>query len=63
VFLKAVLEYPGYGEKLVKDIEKWGNWITEKLRQDELIKKLYDDYAVYTEVGRLNARIVEGGLH
>jgi len=47
VFLKAVLEYPGYGEKLVKDVEKWGNWITEKLRQDELIKKLYDDYAVY----------------
>mgnify|MGYP000291767238 CR=1 FL=1 len=48
VFLKAVLEYPGYGEKLVKDIEKRGKWITEKLRQDELIKKLYDeDVAVY----------------
>jgi len=47
VFLKAVLEYPKYGENLVKDVEKWGNWITERLRQDELIKKLYDDYAVY----------------
>ncbi|HDN74003.1 MAG TPA: DUF1156 domain-containing protein, partial [Archaeoglobus sp.] len=48
VFLKAVLEYPKYGEKLVKDVKKWGNQITEKLRQDELIKKLYDeDVAVY----------------
>ena len=48
VFLKAILEYPKYGEKLVKDVERWGNRITEELRQDELIKKLYDeDIAVY----------------
>ena len=48
VFLKAVLEYPKYGEKLVEDVEKWGKWIIERLREDELIKKLYDeDVAVY----------------
>jgi putative DNA methylase len=49
VFLKAILEYPSkYGSKLVKDVEKWGNWVTEKLREDPLIKELYDeDVAVY----------------
>ncbi|MEM3871896.1 MAG: DUF1156 domain-containing protein, partial [Nitrososphaeria archaeon] len=49
VFLKAVLEYPSkYGENLVKDVERWGNWITEKLKEDPLIKELYDnDVAVY----------------
>jgi len=49
VFLKAVLEYPlKYGVQLVKDVEKWGNWITGQLRQDPLIRELYDDnVAVY----------------
>jgi putative DNA methylase len=49
VFLKAILEYPSkYGSKLVKDVEKWGNWVTEKLREDPLIKELYDeDVAAY----------------
>ncbi|RLF01503.1 MAG: DUF1156 domain-containing protein, partial [Thermoprotei archaeon] len=49
VFLKAVLEYPlKYGNQLVKDVEKWGNWITEQLRKDPLIQQLYDpDVAVY----------------
>ncbi|MEM2830880.1 MAG: DUF1156 domain-containing protein [Candidatus Jordarchaeales archaeon] len=49
VFLKAILEYPAkYGKKLVEDVEKWGNWITERLREDPLIKELYDeDVAVY----------------
>ena len=49
VFLKAVLEYPAkYGKRLVRDVEKWGNWVTEKLREDPLIRELYDDdVAVY----------------
>ncbi|MEM3986664.1 MAG: DUF1156 domain-containing protein [Candidatus Methanomethylicia archaeon] len=49
IFLKAVLEYPvKYGKKLVEDVERWGKWITEQLREDPLIKKLYDeDTAVY----------------
>ncbi|MEM0171740.1 MAG: DUF1156 domain-containing protein [Thermoproteota archaeon] len=49
VFLKAILEYPAkYGKKLVEDVEKWGNWITERLREDPLIKELYDEgVAVY----------------
>jgi putative DNA methylase len=49
VFLKAVLEYPAkYGKKLVGDVEKWGNWVTERLKEDPLIKELYDeDVAVY----------------
>jgi len=49
VFLKAILEYPlKYGKQLVKDVEKWGNWVTEQLRKDPIIQKLYDpDVAVY----------------
>jgi putative DNA methylase len=49
VFLKAVLEYPAkYGERLVQDVEKWGRWVTERLREDPLIRELYeDDVAVY----------------
>lgn len=54
VFLKAVLEYPkwaverGLGQKLVKDVEHWGSWIVEKLRNDPDIRELYDDdTAVY----------------
>ena len=35
IFLKAILEYPKkYGEKLKEDVEKWGNWIIERLRED-----------------------------
>jgi len=49
VFLKVVLEYPmKYGERLVKDVEHWGKWITDKLKEDPIIKDLYDpDVAVY----------------
>ncbi|MEM4546118.1 MAG: DUF1156 domain-containing protein [Nitrososphaerota archaeon] len=49
VFLKAVLEYPAkYGRRLVEDVERWGKWVTERLREDPLIRELYDeDVAVY----------------
>jgi len=49
VFLKAVLEYPAkYGRQLIRDVQRWGEWVTERLREDPLIKKLYDeDVAVY----------------
>ena len=54
VFLKAVLEYPkwaaerGLGQRLVKDVERWGKWITERLKGDPDIRELYDeDTAVY----------------
>ncbi|NJE13750.1 DUF1156 domain-containing protein [Thermococcus sp. LS2] len=49
VFLKAVLDYPKkFGKSLVRDVEKWGNWITEQLKNDPEIKELYDDdVAVY----------------
>lgn len=49
IFLKAVLEYPRkYGKELVRDVERWGNWITERLKADEELKELYDeDVAVY----------------
>jgi putative DNA methylase len=49
IFLKAVLEYPKqFGEQLIKDVEKWGKWIIDKLREDPDIKELYDeDVAVY----------------
>lgn len=49
IFLKAVLEYPKkFGRQLIRDVEKWGNWITEQLKNDPEIKELYDeDVAVY----------------
>jgi putative DNA methylase len=54
VFLKAVLEYPkwaaerGLGEQLVRDVEKWGKWVTGQLASDQDIRELYDpDVAVY----------------
>ncbi|AEC52115.1 hypothetical protein PNA2_1200 [Pyrococcus sp. NA2] len=49
VFLKAILEYPRkFGKPLVKDVERWGNWITEQLKKDPEIGELYDDdVAVY----------------
>jgi len=49
VFLKAILEYPRErGERLVKDVERWGEWVLERLREDPDVKELYDeDVAVY----------------
>ena len=49
VFLKAVLDYPKkFGKSLVKDVERWGNWIVERLKSDPEIRELYDDdVAVY----------------
>ncbi|MCC6023552.1 MAG: DUF1156 domain-containing protein [Thaumarchaeota archaeon] len=54
VFLKAVLELPkwaverGVADELKKDLEKWGNWIVERLKEDPDIRELYDpDVAVY----------------
>ncbi|MCC6018683.1 MAG: DUF1156 domain-containing protein [Candidatus Verstraetearchaeota archaeon] len=49
IFLKAVLEYPKlFGERLIKDVERWGKWIIDRLREDPDIKELYDeDVAVY----------------
>jgi putative DNA methylase len=54
VFLKAVLEIPkwavkrGVADELRKDLEKWGSWVVERLKEDPDIKELYDpDVAVY----------------
>jgi len=49
VFLKAVLDYPArFGEQLVEDVKRWGEWVTERLREDRDIQELYDDdVAVY----------------
>ena len=54
IFLKAVLEIPKWAvdkdlhTKLIEDIKKWGEWVTESLRKDPDIKELYDqDVAVY----------------
>ena len=54
IFLKAVLGYPkwavdrGLGKKLIEDVKKWGEWITQQLKSDPDIKELYDeDVAVY----------------
>jgi putative DNA methylase len=56
VFLKAVLEKPKWavdrklGKQLVTDVEKWGEWITGRLREDPDIKELYDE-EVATYIG------------
>lgn len=49
IFLKAVLEYPRlFGERLVRDVEQWGRWVLDRLREDPDISELYDeDVAVY----------------
>ncbi|MEM2278709.1 MAG: DUF1156 domain-containing protein, partial [Zestosphaera sp.] len=54
VFLKAVLEIPKWvtderlKNELLNDLESWGKWILNKLREDPDIKELYDDEtAVY----------------
>lgn len=49
IFLKAVLEYPAkYGEELVDDVKRWGEWVLERLREDKEVQELYDDdVAVY----------------
>jgi putative DNA methylase len=54
VFLKAVLEIPkwaverGIVDELKKDLEKWGSWIVERIKEDPDIKELYEpDVAVY----------------
>jgi putative DNA methylase len=49
VFLKAILEYPNvYGQVLVEDVEKWGNWVTRELRQDRILR---DRSSVYRKLG------------
>ncbi len=41
VLLMAVLEYPKmFGERLVKDVERWGRWVTDRLREDPDVKGL-----------------------
>ncbi|MEM4003826.1 MAG: DUF1156 domain-containing protein, partial [Ignisphaera sp.] len=54
VFLKAILEIPKWaadnrlGDQLVKDLEKWGGWVVDQLKEDPDIRELYDDdIAVY----------------
>lgn len=49
VFLKAVLEYPArYGKELIEDVKRWGEWVTQELKEDKEIQELYDgDVAVY----------------
>jgi len=35
LILKATLEYPQkYGQKLVKDVEKWGNWVLDEAQKE-----------------------------
>ncbi|MEM0104845.1 MAG: DUF1156 domain-containing protein [Candidatus Methanomethylicia archaeon] len=41
VFLKAVLEYPRYGEKLLNNVKKYGNELIKSL--EEGVKELYGD--------------------
>ena len=61
IFLKAVLEYPKWAvdnrvsQKLIKDVERWGEWVSQRLKEDPEIRELYDeDVAVY--IGTWEAR-------
>ena len=41
--MRAVLEYPKeFEERLMKDVERWGRWVTDRLRKDPDVKGLYD---------------------
>jgi putative DNA methylase len=43
IFLKAILEYPfDYGEKIIDDIGRWGQWILNNLMNDQVVQQLYD---------------------
>ncbi|MFP3203798.1 MAG: DUF1156 domain-containing protein, partial [Sulfolobus sp.] len=41
VFLKAVLEYPKYGKKIIDDVKKYGDELLKSLEED--VKELYED--------------------
>ena len=63
VFLKAVLEYPkwvvekGIKDKIIDDLQRWGNWIIMQLKNDPDIKDLYDvDTAVYIGMWKLKTK-------
>ncbi|QXJ35003.1 DUF1156 domain-containing protein [Saccharolobus shibatae] len=43
VFLKAVLDYPKYGEKLLNDVKKYGNELIKSLEED--VRELYGENA------------------
>jgi putative DNA methylase len=43
VFLKAVLEYPKYGTKLLEDVKKYGQELIKSLEDD--VKELYGEYS------------------
>ncbi|MBB5254122.1 DUF1156 domain-containing protein [Sulfurisphaera ohwakuensis] len=43
VFLKAVLEYPKYGRKLIEDVKKYGQELLKSLEDD--VKELYGEYS------------------
>ncbi|MGC9106773.1 MAG: DUF1156 domain-containing protein [Infirmifilum sp.] len=68
IFLKAVLEYPKWAvdnnvsQKLIKDVEKWGEWVSQRLREDPEIRELYDeDVAVY--IGTWEIKCPHCGLY
>lgn len=45
IFLKAVLEYPKYGKKLVEDVKKYGEEMLKSI--EENVKELYGDTTGY----------------
>nr|WP_193322885.1 DUF1156 domain-containing protein [Pyrobaculum calidifontis] len=65
VFLKAVLEYPKWAAErridLAKEVEKWGRWVVERLREDPDVKGLYGDAAVY--IGTWEVKCPACGRH
>jgi len=56
IFLKAVLEYPlRYGKNLVDDVDRWSEWVANRLMKDEVIQQLYD-HQVAAYVGSWKVR-------
>jgi putative DNA methylase len=43
VFLKAVLEYPKYGNRLLEDVKKYGQELIKSIEND--VKELYGEYS------------------
>ncbi|EZQ01569.1 hypothetical protein CM19_12885 [Candidatus Acidianus copahuensis] len=45
IFLKAILQYSR--KEMAEKVEKWGNWIYEKLKEDPEIKEIFDGVVAY----------------
>jgi hypothetical protein len=62
--LRAVLEYlKELGMRLVKDVERWGRWATDRLREDSDVKELCDKETIGKGTGGRPGKDGVSGVH